>query len=147
MWLVAGFVLNQEFFIWIILMDFALKSSEKAIGENGIIWGRKTFLDLDYAADLSILDESMSKMNELSEVLRVHGDRIGLKINIKKTKSLRLGISEDEKVTLGSENIDQEDSLNYLGSIISKDGECLEHVKSRIAKAHGVFPDLKKLDE
>ena len=56
-------------------------------------------------------------MNELLEVLKVQGARIGLKINIKKTKSLRLGISEDEKVTLGSEKIDQEDSFNYLGSI------------------------------
>ena len=38
----------------------------------------------------------MSKMNEFLEVLRVQGARLGLKINIKKTKSLRLGISEDE---------------------------------------------------
>ena len=45
-------------------------------------------------------------MNELLEILLVQGTRIGLKINVKKAKSLRLGISEDGKVTLGSENID-----------------------------------------
>ena len=39
--------------------------------------------------------------------LRVQGAKIGLKINVKKTKSLRLGISEDEQVTLGNEKIDQ----------------------------------------
>ena len=44
----------------------------------------------------------MSKMNELLEVLRVQGAKIGLKVNVKNTKSLRLGISEDEKVTLGN---------------------------------------------
>jgi len=38
-------------------------------------------------------------MNELSEVLHVQDARIGLKINVKKTKSLRLRKSEDEKVT------------------------------------------------
>ena len=81
--------------------------------------GRKNLLDLDYADDLSILDQNMSKMNEILEVLRVQGARIGLKINVKKTKSLRLGISEDEKVTLGNEKIDQMDSFTYLGSIIS----------------------------
>ena len=42
-------------------------------------------------------------MNEFLEVLRVQGARIGLKVNVKKTKSLRLGISEDEQVTLGNE--------------------------------------------
>ena len=99
---------------------------------------------LDYADDLSILDESVSKMNEFLEVLRVQGAKIGLKINVKKTKSLRLGISEDEKVTLGNEKIDQVGSFTYLGSIISKDGGSSEDVKSRIAKAQGVFFTVKK---
>jgi len=77
--------------------------------------GRKTLLDLDYADDLSILYESVSKMNEFLKVLRVHGARICLKINVKKTKSLSLGISEDEKVTLGNEKIDRVGSFTYLG--------------------------------
>jgi hypothetical protein len=51
-----------------ILMDFVLRSKGKAMGDHRIKWGGKTFLDLDYADDLSILDESVSKMNELSEV-------------------------------------------------------------------------------
>ena len=126
-------------FIWIILMDFVLRSIGKAIGDHGIKWGGRTLLDLDYADDLSILDDSVCKMNEFLEVLRVQGAKIGLKINVKKTKSLRLGISEDEQVTLGNEKIDQVGSFSYLGSIISKDGGSSEDVKSRIAKAQGVF--------
>ena len=38
-------------------------------------------------------------MNELLEVLRNQVARICLEINAKKTKSLRLGMSKDEKVT------------------------------------------------
>ena len=75
------FVLSP--FIWIILMDFVLRSTGKAIGDHGIKWEGKTLLDLDYADDLSILDESVSKMNEVLEVLRVQGAKIGLKNNIK----------------------------------------------------------------
>ena len=41
--------------------------------------GKKSLLDLNYADDLSILDESVRKINELSEVYRVQGARIGLK--------------------------------------------------------------------
>ena len=55
-------------FIWIILMDFVLRSTGKAIGDHGIKWGGKTLLDSDYADDLSILNESLSKMNEFLEV-------------------------------------------------------------------------------
>ena len=87
----------------------------------------------------------MSKMNELLEALRVQGARIGLRINVKKNKSLRLGISEGGKVTLGNEKIDQVASFTNLGSIISKDGGSSEDVKSRIAKTQGVFSQLKKV--
>jgi len=52
-------------FIWIILMDFVLNSTIKTMGKHSIKWRRKTFQDLDYADDLSILNESVRKMNEL----------------------------------------------------------------------------------
>jgi hypothetical protein len=78
-------------------MDSVLRSTGKAMGDHGIKWRGKALLDLDYADDLSILDENMSKMNEVLEVFQAQGANIGLKINVKKTKSLRLGISEDER--------------------------------------------------
>jgi len=75
--LAVGFVFNQEIskvcstpppLIWIILMDFVLRSTGKSMGDCRIKWGGKTLLGLDYADDLSILDESVSKMNELQDV-------------------------------------------------------------------------------
>ena len=51
-------------FIWNILMDIVLKSTGKAIGDHGLKLGGKTLLDLNYADGLSILDESVSEMNE-----------------------------------------------------------------------------------
>ena len=50
-------------FIWVSLMDFVLRSTGKAMGDNGFKQGRKTLMDIYYADDLSILDESVSKMN------------------------------------------------------------------------------------
>jgi hypothetical protein len=73
-------------------MDFVSRSTGKVMREHGIKWGSITFQDIDYAEDLNILDESVSKMNELLKILRVQGARIGLKMNVKKTKSLRLRI-------------------------------------------------------
>ena len=60
-------------------------------------------------------------------------------MNVKKIKSLRLGISGDEKVTLGNEKIDQVGSFTYLGRIISKDDGSSEDVKSRIANSGCLF--------
>ena len=133
-------------FIWTVFMDFVLSNRWKAMGDHWIKWGGKTLMDLDYTDDLSILNESASKMNGLLEVLRVQGTRKGLKINVKKIKSLRLGLTEDENVTLGNEKIDQVGIFTYLGSIISKDGGSSDDIKSRIAKAQGVFSKLKKIE-
>jgi hypothetical protein len=41
--------------------------------------------------------------------------------------------------------IDQLDRFTYLGSIINKDSGCLEDVKTRIAKAQGIFSQLKNV--
>ena len=60
------------------------------------------------------------------------------------TKFLRLEIREDENVTWVNKKIDQVGSFTYLGSIISKDVESSEHVKSGIAKNTNVFSELKK---
>ena len=84
-------------------------------------------------------------MNEFLEVSRVQGARIGVKINVKKTKSLRPGISEDVEVMLGNRKIDLVDSFTWLGSITNKDGGRCEDVKSRLVKAQGVLLQLEKV--
>ena len=56
------------------------------MGEPRIKWRGKTFLELDYADDLSILDENVSKMNELLEVFQVQGATIGLKIKLRRVR-------------------------------------------------------------
>ena len=58
-------------------------------------------------------------VQELLEVW-VQDARTGLKIHIKKTKSLKLGISADEKVTLGNTKIDLVDSLLTLVVLLVK---------------------------
>ena len=58
--------------------------------------------------------------------------------------SLMIEISEDEKVTLGNENINKTDSFTYHGSVISKGGGWLEGVKSRRAKAQDIFLGAQK---
>ena len=61
-------------------MDFVLRSIAK------------TLLNLGYSGDLSILDETVSKINEPLEVLGVQAARIGLKINVKKTTNVTKAI-------------------------------------------------------
>ena len=56
----------------------------------------------------------MIKFNELLEALQAQSARTLLKIMVKKTKSLGLGIIADEKVKLGCEKIDQVESFTLI---------------------------------
>ena len=48
-------------------------------------------------------------------------------------------------MTLCNGKVDQVGSITYLGSIISKDRGISKDVKSRIAKAQGVFSQLNNI--
>jgi len=50
-------------------MEFVLRSTGKIMGEHGIKWERNTLLGLDYADDLAIVDESVSKISFLLTLL------------------------------------------------------------------------------
>ena len=65
----------------------------------------------------------------------VQGAKIGFKVNVKKTKSQRMGSSKDEEIMLSNEKIDHVDRSAYLRSIISKDGGWSEDFISRAVKA------------
>ena len=92
----------------------------------------KTLLDLGYTDDLSALGKKCLQLIEFLLVLRSQGSKIDLKTNIKKTKSLSLGINEVGEVMSDNEKIGQVDSFNCLDSIISKGGQgpgCLSTVE------------------
>ena len=91
--------------------------------------GSTTLLDLNYTDEMSILDENVSKMNEVLEVSPVHGTRIALEINDKKTKSPRLGIGEGEEMTLDNEKINQVDSSLTLTALLVKTVDPMKMLK------------------
>ena len=91
------------------------RSRGKAEGDHGINWVEKN------SPGLGLI--------ELLEILRDQGARLGLKINVKRTKSRRLGISEIEKLTSDNEKIYQVGSFTYISSIISKHGGSSEDIK------------------
>ena len=74
--------------------------------------------------------KNVSKMNDSLEISTIQCATIGLKINVKKTKSLRPGINGGEELMLGKENIDQVDSFICQCIITSKDSGRNKDLKS-----------------
>jgi hypothetical protein len=58
-------------------------------------------------------------LNDLENI----GKALGLKINCKKTKSLRINVECNKKFQIRWENVEEVDRFTYLGSKIIRDGE------------------------
>jgi hypothetical protein len=75
---------------------------------------------------------------KLGDLIKEVG-KVGLAINIKKTKALRVNTSKTEPFMLGGESIEDVDSFVYLVSKVTKDGGAMQDVAQRIKKANGAF--------
>ena len=100
---------------------------------------------LDFADDKLELSHSYRDMTLKKEDLAVESAKVGLKINVKKTKEMRINAESNQPLTLYGEEVERVKKFPYLGSIVSEDGGAVQDVSSRINKARGAFTQLGKI--
>ncbi|KAK9970674.1 hypothetical protein ABG768_026599 [Culter alburnus] len=111
---------------------------------TGIQWtgfGRLT--DLDFAIDITLLEETAPKLQEAPSVLHLEASKIGLQISSNKSKILWIGSTDAlSPVVIDTETLESVDNFCYLGSMICHDGSINREVRSRIGKVAAVFRRL-----
>ena len=66
--------------------------------------------------------------------------RVGLKINIEKTKAMRINASNQEKIIINGQDIEDVDEFVYLGATLCKEGAGMkDKMKNRLSKARGAL--------
>ena len=114
--------------------------------EDGIVWvGESRLSDQAYADDIALLSEDAHVMNRMTGKLAREAGRIGLEINLRKSKMMTVQNSEDVRVELGEDIIGEVDSFEYLGSVVYKDEDVRKEVGIRIGKAGSIFSKMKKI--
>ena len=83
-----------------MVLDWIMKETVKQ-GENGIKWTfTKQLDDLDFVDDIYLLSQSHKQMQKISSKLTQEAEKTGLKINIQKTKLLKVNSTQQTKVQL-----------------------------------------------
>ena len=109
----------------------------------GLQWSLTQRLeDLDYADDLYLLTHRLAGMKVEGERLQETGGQVGLKINIQKTKEMRISVRQQEPLELHGEDVERVSEFTYLGSIINETGGTDEDITARIRKAQPTFSML-----
>ena len=130
--------------IFIIVVDWIMK---RVIGdEDGIEWlGSDRVADLDYADDIALMSEDVRSMNRMTEKLAQEASKVGLVMNRRKTKVMAVQPTEDIRIVLEGEVIEEVEWFEYLGSTVCNDGDVRKEVGIRIGKAGAVFSKMRKV--
>ena len=130
--------------IFIVVVDWIMK--RVISDEDGIKWlGKDRVADLEYADDIALLSEDASSMNRMTEKLAQEASKVGLEINKRKTKVMAVQPTEDIRIVLEGEMVEEVNCFEYLGSTVCNDGDVRKEVGIRIGKAGAVFSRMKRV--
>ena len=110
----------------------------------GIRWHLGKHLeDLDFVDDLALLSETWKQAQEKLNRLNKYSLQTGLKINIKKTESMRIQAKNHNPFKINETEVNDVKSFKYLGANIS--GGAKEEMKIRIGKTRSTYYRLNKV--
>ena len=100
--------------LFCVTLDYVMfKVSKESEGIRWRIWGKLT--DLDYADDMCLLTHSTRTMQKMLERLGKEAANAGLKINVKKTKEMRIALTNKEPLYIHNEIIEKSDTIYLFG--------------------------------
>ena len=71
--------------------------------------------------------------------------RVGLKINAKKSKVMRINARNDQRIKVDEEQVDDVEEFLYLGALLDKEGGATKDIQQRLGKARQTFYRLRRI--
>ena len=108
--------------------------------QAGIQIAGRNINNLRYADDTTLMAESEEELKRLLMKVKVESEKVGLKLNIQKTKIMASG-------PITSWQIDGETVADFisLGSRITADGDCSHEIKRRLLLGRKVTTNLDSI--
>ena len=95
--------------------------------QAGIKIAGRNINNLRYADDTTLMAESEEELKSLLMKVKVESEKVGLKLNIQKTKIMAFGPITSWEID--GETVETVSDFIFLGSQITADGECSHEIK------------------
>ena len=117
-----------------------MRNAELKEAQAGINIARKNINNLRYADDTTLMAESEEKLKSLLMKVKEESEKVGLKLNIQKTKIMASG-------PITSWQIDGETVADFifLGSKITADGDCSHEIKRCLLLGRKVMTNIDSI--
>ena len=111
--------------------------------KDGISVGGRTVNSFRFADDKAIVSDNEEGLQRLMDSLVTAGERFEMRINITKTKVMKVARSEgtymNMNITISAKKVDQVKQFTYFVCVISNDAYNTSEIKTRIALAKKAF--------
>ena len=98
--------------------------------QAGIKIAGRNINNLRYADDTTLMAESEEELKSLLMQVKVESEKVGLKLNIQKTKIMASGPITSWEID--GETVETMSDFIFLGSKITADGDCSHEIKRRL---------------
>ena len=109
--------------------------------QAGIKIARRNISNVRYADDTTLMAESEEELKSL--LMKVESEKIGLKLNIQKTKIMASGPNTSWQID--GETVETVAEFIFLGSKITADGDCSHEIKRRLLLGRKVMTNLDSI--
>ena len=111
--------------------------------QAGIKIARKNINNLRYADDTILMAESEEELKSLLMKLKVESEKVGLKLNIQKTKIMASGPITSWQID--GERVETVSDFIFLCSKITADGDCSHEIKRLLLLGRKVMTNLDSI--
>ena len=99
--------------------------------------------NLKYADDTTLMAESEEELKSLLMKVKMKSEKVGLKLNIQKTKILASGPITSWEID--GETVETVSDFIFWGSKITADGDCSHEIKRRLLLGRKVMANLDSI--
>ena len=111
--------------------------------QAGIKIARRNINDLRYADDTTLTTETEKELNSVSMKVKQRCEKVGLKLNIQKTKIMASGPITSRQTD--GETVETVTDFTFLGSKITADGDCSHEIKRCLLLGRTVMTNLDSI--
>ena len=108
--------------------------------EAGIKIAGRTLNNLRYADGTTLMAESKEDLNSLLMKVKEESEKVGLKLNIQKTKIMTSGPITSWEID--GETVETVSNFIFVGSKITADGDCSHDIKRRLLLGRKVMTNV-----
>ena len=111
--------------------------------QAGIKIAGRNISNLRYADNNTLMAESEEELKSLLMKVKEESEKVGLKLNIKKTKIMASGPITSWQID--GETMETVTDFNFLGSKITEDGDCSHEIKRCLLLGRKVMTNLDSI--